>query len=171
MSTSSPHSSRSYSAPSVERASRSLARLPDTSPTVGFNWAIPMRIDSGIRLAVAPSRLDERCHLLADPAVSLLHAVPQTNRGSPAELLLDQRVLAAASADSLRGGEVVPAFELPARDVFDDVDQLVDRDQFVTPDVDRFDDIAGDQLPRAINAVVDVHEAAGLLAIPPHFDL
>src|SRR5262245_66415637 len=121
------------------------------SPTVGFNWATPMRIDSGIRLAVAPPRLDDRRHLLADPPVGLFHAVPQADGGSPAQLLLDQRVLAAASAHSLRRGEVVAALELPARDVFDDVDQLVDGDQFVTADVDRFDNVAGEQLPRAID--------------------
>ena len=46
------------------------------------------------------------------------------------------------------------------------------RDQLVAAEVERLDDVAvGDQPDRALDAVVDVHEAAGLLAVAPDLDL
>ncbi len=68
------------------------------------------------------------------------------------------------------GLEVVGAFELDAGDFLDDVDELVDGDQFVAADVDRFDDVAPEEVLGALEAIGDIHEGAGLVAVAPDFD-
>jgi len=58
-----------------------------------------------------------------------------------------------------------------ARDLLDDPDEFIDRDHLLAPEVDRlFDRRVHDPLG-SLDAVVDVHEAAGLLAISPDLDL
>src|SRR5207253_1525498 len=58
-----------------------------------------------------------------------------------------------------------------AGNVFDDVDELIDRDELVAADVERLATVAGHQPVRALEAVVDVHEASRLLAVAPHIDV
>ena len=60
--------------------------------------------------------------------------------------------------------------QLDARDILDHVHQAVDRDEFVRAQVDRLLDLAVHDLENAFHAIVDVHEAAGLLAVAPDFD-
>src|SRR6478609_5804257 len=74
-------------------------------------------------------------HLIVDPAVVLLEAFAQRRAGLPAEQFEDPRVVGVAAAHTLRCVEEVVAGELDARDVLDDVDHLVDRDEFARADV------------------------------------
>src|SRR6202011_162746 len=67
--------------------------------------------------------------------------------------------------------ELVGALEPDAGDLLDDVDQAVDADQLVAADVQGVDDVALRQPDRAVVAVVDIHERAGLLAVAPDLDL
>src|SRR3712207_7874957 len=57
------------------------------------------------------------------------------------------------------------SLELDARDVLDDVDELVDRDHLAAAEVDRLEDVRAHDRLRAVHAVVDVHEAPRLLAV------
>ena len=109
--------------------------------------------------------------LVVDPAIGLLHAVAKRDARRPAETLHDQRVVAVAAVDALRGGQVVSALQFDAGNVFDDVHQLVDRDRLVAAEIERLDDVAGHDHLGALEAVVDVHEAARLLAGAPDLDL
>ena len=67
--------------------------------------------------------------------------------------------------------ELVAALQRDSRDAFDDVDQLVDRDQLIAADVERLIDLTVHQPERALEAVVDVGEATRLLAVAPDLDL
>ena len=72
----------------------------------------------------------------------------------------------------LRGIEVVVSLELHPGDLLDDIDQLIDGDQFVAAEIERLDDVTlGHEHDRAPGAVVDVHEAARLFAVAPDLDL
>src|SRR5262249_11489399 len=85
--------------------------------------------------------------------------------------LLDQRIVAVAAAYALGRVELVLPLEFHAGDLLDDVDKPVDAHQLVGADIQRLDDIAHGELDRALGAVVDVHERAGLLAAAPALDL
>ena len=110
-------------------------------------------------------------HLVVDPSVGLLHAVAEPGRGFPTEHFLDERVVGVAAVHALRGLQVVGALELDAGDVLDDVDELVDGDELAAADVDGFDEIAVGEHLRALEAVVDVHERTGLVAVAPDLDV
>jgi prepilin-type N-terminal cleavage/methylation domain-containing protein/prepilin-type processing-associated H-X9-DG protein len=84
--------------------------------------------------------------------------------------LLDLRVVAVAAVDAFWRIELVVALEFDAGDVFDDVDELVDGNEFAGPDVQRFGDVARGQLLCAVEAIIDIHEGAGLFAVAPDFD-
>jgi hypothetical protein len=108
--------------------------------------------------------------LVVDPGVGALHTVAQGHRGLPPVLALDQCVIAVAPSNSLGGGEVVVSLELDACDVLDDVDQLVDRDQLARTEVDRIGKVTLVEHLDALDAIVHVHERAGLLAVAPDLD-
>ena len=78
--------------------------------------------------------------LIVDPSIGLFHSVAR-NAGRPAEPCLDQRVVAIPAMNALRCIEIVFTLELDAGDLFGDVDQLIDRYQFVAADVERFVDV------------------------------
>src|SRR5262249_56285271 len=82
----------------------------------------------------------------------------------------DERVVAVGPADALGGVGAVLPLELHAGDALDDVDEVVDGDELIAADVDRIAHVAGRQPQRAVQAVVDVGEAAGLLAVAPDLD-
>jgi len=105
-----------------------------------------------------------------DPSVGFLEAFAQADGGFPAELLLDERVVAAAAADAFGGIQLVRALEFDAGDVFDHVDQLVDGHHLGAAEVDGLDDAAFHDGLGAVEAVVDVLEAAGLESVAPDLD-
>src|SRR5262249_35090600 len=109
--------------------------------------------------------------LLEDPGVGAAHAFAQREARLPAEPLLDQRVVAVAPVDALRRAQVVAPRELHARDLLHHVHQLFDGDELARAEVDRLVDVAVHDLADAEHAVVDVHEAAELLARAPDLDL
>ena len=75
--------------------------------------------------------------LAEDPVVRLLHPTSQTDAGLPAEVLLDQRVVAVATVDALRGVEIVVALQLDTGDFLEHVDEAVDRRELARTEVDR----------------------------------
>src|SRR5207248_4617055 len=81
-------------------------------------------------------------HLLVDPLVRLREPVLERDRGLPAELLADQRVVAVAPAHALRRRQIVLALELDSGDAFDDVDEAVDRHELRRAEVDRLGELA-----------------------------
>ena len=56
-------------------------------------------------------------------------------------------------------------------DLFHHVHQLIDGDQFTAAQIDGFVDVAFEDCFHTLDAVVDVHEAAGLMAVTPNLDL
>src|SRR5215218_4766348 len=118
-----------------------------------------------------PTRAFGCRQLVVDPGERLLQANCERRAGLPAEALEYQRVVRIPAADALRSVEVVAPLQLHARDVLDDVDELVDRDELGRAEVDRLADVALHNLRRAVQAVVDVHEAPRLLPVAPDLDL
>jgi hypothetical protein len=112
-----------------------------------------------------------RDHLVVDPPVGLLHADPQLGVRLPAEHALDQCVVGVAAIDPLRRVQLVGPLQLDPGDLLHDVHQLVDGHQLAAPDVDRLHVVAVGQHLGALQAVVDVHERTGLLAVAPDLDL
>ena len=110
-------------------------------------------------------------HLVEDPSVGFFQSGAKGDGGFPAEFLFYQGVVAAAAADSFGGVELVGALEFNTGDVFDQVDELVDGNHFGAAEVDRLDDPAFHDGLGAVEAVVDVLEAAGLKAVAPDLDL
>src|SRR5580698_5803228 len=60
---------------------------------------------------------------------------------------------------------------MDARDFFDHVDELINTDRFARTKVDRLQNIRVHDFLNAFEAVVNVHEASGLVAGAPDFDL
>src|SRR5215211_7115503 len=110
-------------------------------------------------------------HLVVDPPVGFFEPVTQTNGRLPAEVTFDQRIVAVAPVDSFWGFQVVVSFELESGNVLDDVHQPIDRNYFAAAEIDRFDDLATQDGLTAVYAIIDIHEAPGLFAVAPDFDL
>src|SRR5205823_4939879 len=122
---------------------------------------------SGVR----PPNAGRHRHLLVNPAVGLLHAVPQADGRRPAELLINKCIVAAAAANAFGRVHLVAPLDPDPSDVLHHVDQLINRDQLVAADVDWLADVAGHQRARAVHTIVDIGEAPRLLAVPPHLNL
>src|SRR5271166_1743403 len=137
-----------------------------------FYWALAVHAGATPRWVIASlSRQDARAHLFLYPCHRLFHSVAQANGGFPAEQLANEGVIAVAAVDALGSAQIVIPLQLHARNLFGDVHKLVDGDQLAGTDVDGFQNVAFKEIDDALYAVVDVHEAAGLLSIAPDFDL
>ena len=92
--------------------------------------------------------------------------------GSQSEDLLDEGVIAVAASNTLRGIRSMVALQFDTSNIFDHADQIIDRDQFTGTQVDGCSDqvIAVHDHVDAFDAVVDVHETAGLVAVAPNVD-
>ena len=65
--------------------------------------------------------------LVVDPRIRFLHTIPKPDAGLPAERTLDFRIVTVSPIHSLGSVQIVIAFHLYARNLFDDVYQPVDR--------------------------------------------
>src|SRR5207245_11394861 len=88
-----------------------------------------------------------------------------------AEVVLDLCIVAVAAVHSLGGIELVLALQLDAGDVLNEIHQAVDRHQLAGAEVDRLLDPAVHDPIDATDAVIDVHEAARLVALAPDLNL
>src|ERR1700739_609045 len=147
------------------------------SPVISCNQ---LPVDSSARLIRTYASAKMRCvclcmgkgeHFFLDPLVSFLKAIPESDRRLPTQVLEDFGVVAVAPIDTLGGVQLVTKLQLHARDVFNNVDKLIDGDEFIRPKVQRLADIAFRDCPGPLGAVIDVHEAAGLMAVAPDLDL
>src|SRR6188472_4474955 len=105
---------------------------------------------------------DGRGHLTPYPLVGLSHAVLETDGRRPAKALLDQAVVAVATAYTFGCVQLVSARQRHAGNALDDVDQLIDGYQLVAADVQRFDDVTVHETKRPLETIVDVGKAARL---------
>src|SRR5438876_2606947 len=110
-------------------------------------------------------------HLVVNPPVGLLQAVPQPSLRLPVQIPLDQRVVAVAPVHSFGRFQVISPFQLHARDLLDNVHQPVDRHQFITSEIDWLQYVAGQDRFCPFQAIVDIHETARLMSIPPDLNL
>ena len=128
--------------------------------------------DHGVPVASQPrSAQNALLDLISDPVVGDREAFLQGDAGRPAQFSLDQGVVAVATSHALWGTEVVLAVQLDAGEPLGQIDQLVDGHQFVAAEIQGFGDVRLCDTDRALDAVVDVHEAAGLFAVAPDLDL
>src|SRR2546426_7625992 len=88
----------------------------------------------------------------------------------PAEQPLDAAVVGIAAAHPKRTVDVAFSQSL-SRDREDHVDEAVDRDHLVRPDVYRTAHVRPHQAQRALEAFIDVEERARLPAVAPDLDL
>src|SRR2546421_2852776 len=70
-------------------------------------------------------------HLIVDPAIGALQTITQTRRRFPVKNFPNQCVVAVASVYAFRRGEIVTPLEFQPRDVFHQIDQLIDRNELV----------------------------------------
>src|SRR5712692_4912390 len=135
-------------------------------------WAKPIPglqlLDEHLPLGIMLVTAD---HLVVNPAVGFLQAVAQTDAGFPAQILLNERVVAVTAVHALGRVQVVGPLQLDTGDRLHDVHQPVDGDQFVAAQIDRLEDFAVQYGLRAFQTIIDVHETAGLLTIAPNLDL
>ena len=89
----------------------------------------------------------------------------------PSQTLLDQCIVTVPPVNSLGRTEIVVSFELNSRDLFHNVHQLIDRNQLVTAKIKRILDITIQNHLSSLQAVINIHEAASLIARAPDFDL
>src|SRR4051812_24968147 len=61
--------------------------------------------------------------------------------------------------------------QFDSSDIFHDIHKLVDRDHLAGTEIDGVRNIGRHDPLDAIDAVIDVHEAAGLIAVAPDIDL
>src|SRR5207244_2032642 len=109
-------------------------------------------------------------HLVVDPAIGLFQAFTQTNGRLPPEHLLDASVVAIASVHAFGRAQVVSAFQFHPANVFDDIDELIDRYQLATADVERSWNISLHHHASALQAIIDIHEATRLMTVAPNLD-
>src|SRR5262249_43673465 len=109
--------------------------------------------------------------LIVDPTVGLFEPRAQRGVRLPAEVLLDERVVAVASVHALGSAQIVVSFKPDAGKALRQVHQLIDGDGLARTEVDGFQDFRLQDQPDALDAVVDEHEAAGLIARSPDLDL
>ena len=88
----------------------------------------------------------------------------------PPNRAFDQRVVAAAAANSLRSIEVVVAFDPDPGDLLGEIHKPVYGYHLAASDVKRMGDVAVHEGACTVEAVVNEHEATRLLAVAPNFD-
>lgn len=97
--------------------------------------------------------------------------LPERCRGLPVQHLSLQVVIAVAAADALGPGEIVALHELLRRNLHDRINELVDGDHVVAPEVDGPCISGVHDAEKAIHAVINVAVTTRLLPVTPHFDL
>ena len=110
------------------------------------------------------------CHLIINPGVGFFHAIAQPRVRLPSQIFLDQRIVAVAAVDTLWRLQIIGALELNTGNVLDDIDQPVDGDNLTAAQIERFEDIAVQDGLRPFEAIINIHETAGLKAITPDLD-
>src|SRR5712691_1853623 len=105
-----------------------------------------------------------------NPAVRSLHPVTQPDGRLPTKLSEDHAVVRVSPVHSLRRTEIVVPPELDPSDLFGDIHQSIDADQLAGSEIDRLENFAFSNRQSAPNAIVDVHERAGLGTVAPDLD-
>src|SRR5437867_4410985 len=108
--------------------------------------------------------------LVVNPGVGLPQPLGQRDARLPSKELADPCVVGIPTVDSLRRAEIVLPLELQARNLLHDVHELVDGDELARTQIDGLLDLARRDRSSALDAIVDVHERAGLLTAPPDRD-
>ena len=111
--------------------------------------------------------------MFLDPRVSFREAFIQGRCRLPLENFLDKRVVGIAPGHALRRSEIVMALHVHAGDFFNLGQQFVDGNQFAGTEVDRRGDqiVAVHDLVNSLHTVVNIHEAAGPMAVAPDSDV
>ncbi len=106
-----------------------------------------------------------------DPAVGRHKPFREQDARLPPQDFPQPSIVAVAPTHALGARQVMALGEVLAGDVADEIDEAVDGDQLVRPEVQRFM-VAGFHDPiDALNAIVDMHERACLKAVAPDLDL
>src|SRR5258706_166246 len=111
-----------------------------------------------------------RAQGVVNSPVGFFQPIPKPNVRLPAKVFLDHRVVTVAAIDALGRFQIVGTLKLDARDCLDDVHQSIDGYNLVAPEVDRLNDVAGQDRLRAFEAIIDIHKTSRLAAIAPNLD-
>src|SRR6202000_518845 len=109
--------------------------------------------------------------LRGDPVVGWNDSFPQHDPRLPLQHRAQPRIVTVPAADALRLGKVVRQRDLLPGCSDHDFGKLVDSDQFVGAEIERLFVLRPHDAMDALDAVVDIHERTGLLAVAPYVDL
>src|SRR5919112_6534867 len=105
--------------------------------------------------------------LRLDPAVGGHQPFTQRDARLPPQHLAELGVVAVPTPYPLRFGEIVPPNDALTGDFGHQIHQLIDRDQFVGPQVEWLGIIGAHNPVDSFNAVVHAHERTGLFSVSP----
>ena len=100
--------------------------------------------------------------LIVDPAIGPFEASAQRGVRLPMQILPDEGVVAVAAIDALRRAEIVVALQFDACKFLGEINELVDRDGLARTQIDGLHDFRVHHEVDALQAVIDIHETAGL---------
>src|SRR6201992_1958955 len=109
--------------------------------------------------------------LRCNPVVGWSDSFAQHDPRLPLQHRAQPRIVTVATAYALRFGEVVRQRDLLPGCFDYDFGELVDTDQFVGAEIERLFVIGPHDAMNALDAVIDIHERTGLLAVAPYLDL
>src|SRR5450631_1370751 len=73
--------------------------------------------------------------LIVYPTVCFFHSVDQLYRWTPAENLMNKRIVAVTTTHACRSVPLISSFETNTGDLLNDIDQLVYADHFLAADI------------------------------------
>ena len=111
--------------------------------------------------------------LFLDPGVRLGNTVAKRSIRLPIQNLSDKRIVAVSAGDTLWGSQIILAHHANPCNCLNLADQFVDRKQLAGTEIDgrRNQFSAVHDHVNTFDAVVNIHEAAGLFPISPNRDL
>src|SRR5882757_1343989 len=107
----------------------------------------------------------------SDPEVGRRNSLAQCHLRLPLQHRAQPRIVTIPAAHALRLGEIVHERDLLLRYPDHYFGKLINSDQLIRAEVERLSIIRSHDAMNALDAIIDIHERAGLLAIPPYLDL
>src|SRR6185312_13577830 len=109
--------------------------------------------------------------MLFDPSISRDEALSQRDLWLPVQDPSQSRIVAVASAHALWARGVVALQQGFVRNRRDYVDEIVDADQLVRTEIERFVVVGPHDAANTLHAIVDIHERPCLFTVTPDLDL
>src|SRR5215471_9685404 len=108
--------------------------------------------------------------LIVNPAIGLFQPCPQRSVWLPVQVLLNEGVVAVAAVYTFGSGQIVVALQFDPGKLFRQVNELIDGNRLAGAEIYRFENLRVQDHVDALDAIVDEHEAAGLISGAPNFN-